>query len=91
MIRERIKAFARAFRLIPHTLCYSVKANSSLAILRLIARESAGFDVLSGGELERVLRVDRHAANRVVYSSVGKTVPEMELALRAGILLFNIS
>lgn len=91
LIRERIKAFARAFRLIPHTLCYSVKANSSLAILRLIARESAGFDVVSGGELERVLRVDRHAANRVVYSGVGKTVPEMELALRAGILLFNIS
>jgi diaminopimelate decarboxylase len=90
MIRERIKAFARAFRLIPHTLCYSVKANSSLAILRLIARESAGFDVVSGGELERVLRVDRRAAKRVVYSGVGKTVPEMEFALRAGILLFNI-
>jgi len=90
MIRERIKAFARAFRLIPHTLCYSVKANSSLAILRLIARESAGFDVVSGGELERVLRVDRQAAKRVVYSGVGKTVPEMEFALRAGILLFNI-
>ena len=91
MIRERIKAFARAFRLIPHTLCYSVKANSSLAILRLIARASAGFDVVSGGELERVLRVDRQAAKRVVYSGVGKTVPEMEFALRAGILLFNIS
>jgi diaminopimelate decarboxylase len=90
MIRERIKAFAHAFRLIPHTLCYSVKANSSLAILRLIARESAGFDVVSGGELERVLRVDRQAAKRVVYSGVGKTVPEMEFALRAGILLFNI-
>ena len=90
MIRERIKAFARAFRLIPHTLCYSVKANSSLAILRLVARARAGFDVVSGGELERVLRVDRQATKRVVYSGVGKTVPEMEFALRAGILLFNI-
>lgn len=90
MIRARIRAFARAFRSIPHTLCYSVKANSSLAILRLIGREGAGFDVVSGGELERVLRVDRHAAKRVVFSGVGKTVPEMELALRAGILLFNI-
>lgn len=90
MIRERIRAFAHAFRSVPHTLCYSVKANSSLAILRLIARARAGFDVVSGGELERVLRVDGHAAKRVVFSGVGKTVPEMELALRAGILLFNI-
>jgi diaminopimelate decarboxylase len=91
-IRARLNAFARAFRPIPHTLCYSVKANSLLAILRLIAREGAGFDVVSGGELERVLRIDqdRRAAERVVFSGVGKTVPEMELALRAGILLFNI-
>lgn len=93
-IRARLRAFARAFRSVPHTLCYSVKANSSLAILRLIAREGAGFDVVSGGELERVLRVDkdqdRRAAHRVVFSGVGKTVPEMELALRAGILLFNV-
>ena len=93
-IRTRMKAFAHAFRSIPHTICYSVKANSSLAILRLIVREGAGFDVVSGGELERVLRIDidkdRRAAKRVVFSGVGKTVPEMELALRAGILLFNI-
>ncbi len=90
MIRERIRGFARAFRSIRHTVCYSVKANSSLAILRLIARLGAGFDVVSGGELERVLRADGHAAKRVVFSGVGKTVPEMERALRAGILLFNI-
>jgi diaminopimelate decarboxylase len=93
-IRARLLAFAHAFRSVPHTLCYSVKANSSLAILRLIAREGAGFDVVSGGELERVLRIDkdrnRAAAKRVVFSGVGKTVPEMELALRAGILLFNV-
>ena len=90
MIRERIKAFARAFRLIPHTLCYSVKANSSLAILRLIARARAGFDVVSGELSTSSAGVDRQAAKRVVYSGVGKTVPEMEFALRAGILLFNI-
>jgi diaminopimelate decarboxylase len=90
MIRERIRAFARAFRSIPHTLCYAVKANSSLAILHLIARAGVGFDVVSGGEIERVLCVDDHAAKRVVFSGVGKTVSEMELALRAGILLFNI-
>ncbi len=88
-IRTRLKAFDHAFRSIPHTICYSVKANSTLAILRLVASQGAGFDVVSGGELERVLRVRRHAAARVVFSGVGKTVSEMELALKSGILLFN--
>jgi diaminopimelate decarboxylase len=90
MIRARVKAFARAFRSIPYTLCYSVKANSTLAILGLLASERAGFDVVSGGELQRVLRVNRKAASKVVFSGVGKTAAEMEIALRAGILLFNI-
>ena len=90
MIRARVKAFAHAFRSIPHTLCYSVKANSTLAILRLVAGEGAGFDVVSGGELQRVLRVGRKKASKVVFSGVGKTAAEMELALRSGILLFNI-
>jgi diaminopimelate decarboxylase len=90
MIRARMKAFARAFRSIRHTLCYSVKANSTLAILRLVESEGAGFDVVSGGELKRVVRVKRAAARQVVFSGVGKTVPEMEAALRAGILLFNV-
>ena len=84
MIRARIEAFQRAFRSVPYTLCYSVKANSTLGILRLIARQGAGFDVVSGGELERVLRVKPRAARSVVFSGVGKTVPEMELALKAG-------
>jgi diaminopimelate decarboxylase len=90
MIRARIQAFQRAFRTVPYTLCYSVKANSTLGILRLIARQGAGFDVVSGGELERVLRVAPRAARSVVFSGVGKTVPEMQLALKDGILLFNI-
>jgi diaminopimelate decarboxylase len=92
MIRARVNAFAHAFRSIPHTLCYSVKANSTLAILRLGAGAGAGFDVVSGGELQRVLRVSRKAPNKpkVVFSGVGKTAAEMELALRSGILLFNI-
>jgi diaminopimelate decarboxylase len=90
MIRSRLKAFRRAFRSIPHTICYSVKANSTLAILRLIADEGAGFDIVSGGELERVLRVHRGAAGKIVFSGVGKTVSEMELALASGIRLFNI-
>jgi len=94
MIRARVNAFRRAFHSIPNTLCYSVKANSTLAILRLVAAEGPGFDVVSGGELQRVLRVSRKAAskvaNKVVFSGVGKTAAEMELALRSGILLFNI-
>ncbi|MBI3476024.1 MAG: diaminopimelate decarboxylase [Acidobacteria bacterium] len=90
MIRARLQAFARAFRAVPHTLCYSVKANSTLSILRLVERAGAGFDIVSGGELERVLRVRKTAARQVVFSGVGKTVAEMELALKAGILLFNI-
>ncbi len=89
-IRERFQKFDAAFRSQPHTVCYSVKANSNLAILRMLARLGAGFDVVSGGELERVLRVDRAAARRVVFSGVGKTAPEMDLALRSGILLFNL-
>src|SRR5207237_8254893 len=70
MMRERLRAFHRAFRSVPHTLCYSVKASSTLGILRLIEGESAGFDVVSGGELERVLRVKRAAARNVVFSGV---------------------
>ncbi len=90
MIRARLKAFARAFRSVPHTLCYSVKANSTLAILRLVADEGVGFDMVSGGELQRVLRVSRRDASKIVFSGVGKTAAEMELALRSGILLFNV-
>jgi diaminopimelate decarboxylase len=89
-IRNRIRAFHDAFRSIPNTICYSVKANSTLGILRLVAENGCGFDIVSGGELERVLRVERRVAARVVFSGVGKTRPEMESALKAGILLFNV-
>jgi diaminopimelate decarboxylase len=89
-IRERMKAFQHAFRKAPHTVCYSVKANSNLAILRILAGMGCGFDVVSGGELERVLQADRRAARRVVFSGVGKTREEMRAALKAGILLFNV-
>ncbi len=85
-----MSAFQRAFRKVPHTICYSVKANSNLRILRLLAKMGCGFDVVSGGELERVLKVDRKAAKRVVFSGVGKTKAEMQAALKAGILLFNV-
>ncbi|MGC2194975.1 MAG: diaminopimelate decarboxylase [Terriglobales bacterium] len=89
-IRERMRSFQRAFRKVPHTVCYSVKANSNLAIVRLLAAMGCGFDVVSGGELERVLKVDRRAARKVVFSGVGKTRDEMQAALKAGILLFNV-
>jgi diaminopimelate decarboxylase len=89
-IRERVRAFQDAFRKFPHTLCYSVKANSNLELLRLLARMDCGFDVVSGGELERVLRVSRAAARKVVFSGVGKTADEMLAALKGGILLFNV-
>jgi diaminopimelate decarboxylase len=89
-IRERLRAFERAFRKFPHTVCYSVKANSSLSILRLLARMGCGFDVVSGGELERVLRVSRSAGKKVVFSGVGKTSDEMRAALKAEVLLFNV-
>jgi diaminopimelate decarboxylase len=85
-----MRAFQRAFRKAAHTVCYSVKANSNLTILRLLAGMGCGFDVVSGGELERVLRADRRAARRVVFSGVGKTREEMQAALKAGILLFNV-
>jgi diaminopimelate decarboxylase len=89
-IRERVHAFERAFADVEHTICYSVKANSNLSILRLLGKMGWGFDVVSGGELERVLRANRRAAKRVVFSGVGKTVAEMQAALKAGILVFNL-
>ena len=89
-IRERLSAFEKAFRDVSHTICYSVKANSNVSILRLLARGGCGFDVVSGGELERVLVADRHAAKKIVFSGVGKSRDEMIAALKAGILLFNV-
>jgi diaminopimelate decarboxylase len=89
-ILQRLADFQNAFHGVPHTVCYSVKANSNVNILRLLAREGCGFDVVSGGELERVLIADRRAAKKVVFSGVGKSRAEMIAALKAGILLFNV-
>jgi len=89
-IRERLAAFDNAFREVPHTICYSVKANSNLSILRLLARLGCGFDVVSGGELERVLVAAPRAAPKIVFSGVGKSRQEITAALKAGILLFNV-
>jgi len=71
-------------------VCYAVKANSALAILKLLADRGAGFDIVSGGELERVLAAVPEAAERVVFSGVGKTAEEIDRGLLAGILEFNV-
>jgi diaminopimelate decarboxylase len=89
-IRNRFDAFAAAFGRVPHRICYSVKANSNLSLLRLLAKLGAGFDVVSGGELERVLQVNKRTPRSVVFSGVGKTLDEIDAALRADILLFNV-
>lgn len=89
-VEERFKALDRAFRKDRHTICYSVKANSNLSLLRLLHKMGSGFDVVSGGELERVLQSARRAAKNTVFSGVGKTAEEMDAALRAGILMFNL-
>jgi diaminopimelate decarboxylase len=73
----------------PHLICYAVKANSSLAVLQVLARLGSGFDIVSGGELERVLRAGGDPA-KIVFSGVGKQVPEMQHALEAGIRCFNV-
>jgi diaminopimelate decarboxylase len=73
---------------LPHMVCYAVKANSTLAVLSLLARAGCGFDIVSGGELYRVLKAGGDPA-RVVFSGVGKTSAEIELALRNGINNFN--
>ncbi len=89
-VRQRVQTLKSAFRGIEHTICYSVKANSNLSILRLLAKLGCGFDVVSDGELERVLRAEPRAAKNVVFSGVGKTASEMDAALKNGIFLFNL-
>jgi diaminopimelate decarboxylase len=89
-IRERLGMLEGELAGLEHTVCYAVKANSSLAILRMLGEAGCGFDIVSGGELERVRRACPEAVGRVVFSGVGKQVWEMDLALELGILLFNV-
>ncbi len=89
-ILERLQLFQQAFAGCDTLVCYAVKANSALAILQLLAQHDAGFDIVSGGELERVLTAAPDAANRVVFSGVGKTPAEIDRALDAEILEFNV-
>lgn len=82
-------AFNNAVADHPHLVCYAVKANSNLAVLNVLARLGSGFDIVSGGELARVMEAGGDPA-KVVFSGVGKTVTEMEQALNLGIYCFNV-
>ncbi|HEV2494648.1 MAG TPA: diaminopimelate decarboxylase [Terriglobia bacterium] len=88
-ILENFRRLVDGFRDISCLVCYSVKANSNLAILRLLREAGAGFDIVSGGELARVERVGANP-RAVVFSGVGKTASEIDAALRARILMFNV-
>jgi diaminopimelate decarboxylase len=83
------QAFDAVFADHPHLVCYAVKANSSLAVLNVLARLGSGFDIVSGGELERVVAAGGEPG-RVVFSGVGKTAQEMRRALELGIRCFNV-
>ncbi len=83
------RAFDEAFGDRPHLVCYAVKANSNLAVLDLLARLGSGFDIVSVGELERVVKAGGRP-EKVVFSGVGKRVDEMERALELGIRCFNV-
>jgi diaminopimelate decarboxylase len=88
-IAETYDALDAAFAGSPHTVCYAIKANMNLAVVRLLIARGAGIDVTSGGELFRALRAGGDPA-RFVYSGVGKTDEEIDSALEAGIKLFNV-
>ncbi len=88
-LTEAYQAYDQVLAGLPHEICYAVKANSSLAILQLFARLGAGFDIVSGGELARVLSAGG-TPDTVVFSGVGKTEAEMRQALKAGIHCFNV-
>jgi diaminopimelate decarboxylase len=88
-LTDAYRQFADALKAREHLICFSVKSNSNLAILNVFARLGAGFDIVSGGELQRVLAAGGDA-RKVVFSGLGKTEAEMRLALDAGILCFNV-
>jgi len=88
-IERHFKVFTEAFSQVDHIVCYSVKANSNIAVLRLLAEMGAGADIVSGGELFRTLRAGI-PADKTVFSGVGKRVDEIRDALDAGILMFNV-
>lgn len=88
-IIQNFKAYEAGFKNYPHQICYAVKANSNLSILKLLAEQGSGFDIVSVGELKRVLAAGGDP-KKIVYSGVGKSKADLEFALNAGIGCFNI-
>ena len=88
-LKRHFKVFNEAFAKVRHIVCFSVKANSNLALLRAFAKEGSGFDIVSGGELFRALKVGADP-KKIVFSGVGKKKEEIENALNSGILMFNV-
>ena len=88
-LERHYSVFSKAFSDIDAMVCYAMKANSNQAVLKTLARLGAGVDVVSGGELRRALAAGI-PANRIMFSGVGKTAQEMDLALDAGIYCFNV-
>ena len=88
-VLENFRRLKRRLVAIPNLVCYSVKANSNLSILSLLGRAGSGFDIVSGGELARLQKAGARP-DRIVYSGVGKTTEEVDRAIGAGILMFNV-
>ena len=88
-LRRHYRVFDQAFAKVPHLVCFSVKSNSNLAVLRTFAKEGSGFDIVSGGELFRALKAGGDP-RKIVFSGVGKKKEEIEYALNSGILMFNV-
>jgi diaminopimelate decarboxylase len=88
-LERHFRVFDSAFAAAPHLTCYAVKANSNLAILRLLHRMGAGFDIVSGGELQRVLKAGGEAG-KTLFSGAGKSLDEIDLAISHDILQFNV-
>jgi diaminopimelate decarboxylase len=86
---EGLAGYHNAFRDVPHVVCYSVKANSNLGVLSVLAKAGAGADIVSGGELYRALRAGV-SPKKIIFSGVGKSRDEMRDALKADILMFNV-
>ena len=88
-LKRHFRVFDEAFKAVPHIVCFSVKANSNIALLKVFANEGSGFDIVSGGELFRALKAGGDP-KKIVFSGVGKKRDEIEYALDAGILMFNV-
>src|SRR3990167_9940643 len=88
-LTRHFMAFDQAFSSAPHLICYSVKANSNIALLKTFIKKGSGVDIVSGGELYRALKAGANP-KKIVYSGVGKRADEIEYALKTGILMFNV-